>query len=94
MRSVTVPELQTMPESAWEALVERGDVVVTSNGKVVAILSAASASTLESTLANLRQGRALLAVARMQREARHAGLDRWSLEDVNAEIDDLRRSRT
>ena len=83
-----------MPESAWEALVERGDVVVTSNGKVVAILSAATGSTLERTLADRRQALALLAVASMQREARNAGLDRWSLERVNAEIDALRRSRT
>ncbi len=93
MRSVTVPELQTMPASAWEALVEQGRVVVTSSGQVIAILSAATGSTLEKTLADRRQARALLAVARMQRQAREAGLDRWSLEEVNAEIDDLRRSR-
>lgn len=94
MRSVSLHELQGLSASAWEALVEDEDVVVTSKGRTLAILSAASDSTLEGTLADLRQSRGLLAVARMQSAARNAGLDTWSLERVNAEIDDLRRSRT
>lgn len=94
MRLVPVTELQSLSASAWEALVEEEDVVVTSDGKVIAVLSAASAPNLEEVLADRRQARALLAVARMQREARNAGLDQWSLERVNAEINDLRRSRT
>ena len=93
MRPVAVTELQSLSASAWEALVEEEDVVVTSSGRVIAILSAATASTLEETLADRRQAQALLAVARMQREARDTGLDRWNLEEVNAEIDALRRSR-
>ena len=91
MRLVPVTKLQGLSASAWEALVEEEDVVVTSCGKVIGILSAA---TLEGTLTDRRQARALLAVASMQREARNAGLDRWSLEKVNAEIDAARRSRT
>lgn len=94
MRSVTIRELQRLPASAWKATAEQDDVVVTSDGKPIAVLSAATASTLDGTLADLRQARALLAVARMQREARDAGLNRWSLERVNAEIDKSRRSRT
>ena len=94
MRLVPVTELQSLSAAAWKALVEEEDVVVTTSGKVIAILSAATGSTLESALADRRQERALLAVAAMQREARHAGLDRWGLEEVNAEIDALRRSRT
>lgn len=93
MRLVAVAELQSLAASGWKALVEEGDAVVTSDGKVIAILSAASASNLEETLADRRRARALLAVASMQREARDAGLDRWSLERVSAEIDDLRRHR-
>ena len=93
MRPVAVTELQSLSASAWEALVEEEDVVVTSSGRVIAILSAATASTLEETLADRRQAQALLAVARMQREARDTGLDRWNLEEVNAEIDALRQSR-
>ena len=93
MRSVTIRELQSLPASSWKAATEKEDLVVTSGGKPIAILSAATASTLDGTLADLRQARGLLAVAKIQREAREAGLDRWSLEMVNAEIDESRRSR-
>ncbi len=93
MRLVPVTELQSLSAAAWKALVEEEDVVVTSSGQVIAILSAATGSTLESALADRRQARAIQAVARMQRQARDAGLDRWGLEEVNAEIDDLRRGR-
>ncbi len=65
--------------------------MVTSNGKPVAVLSAAGPSTLDSTLAALRQARAQLAVVEMQRRARKAGLDRWRLDEVNAEIEEARR---
>ena len=93
MRSVSLHELQSLSASAWEALVEDKDVVVTSNGKAVAILSAATDSTLEDALADLRQSRGLLAVARMQSAARDAGLDRWSLDEVNVEIGRSRQQR-
>lgn len=93
MRSVTIRELQSLPASSWKSAAEE-DMVVTSGGKPIAILSAATASTLDGTLADLRQARGLLAVAKMQREAREAGLDRWSLRMVNAEIDESRRNRT
>lgn len=75
MRLVPVTELQSLSASDWEARVEEEDVVVTSDGRVIAILSSATASTLDRTLADRRQARALLAVARMQREARDTGLD-------------------
>ena len=94
MQSMTVRELQSLQASSWKAATEQDDVVVTSDGKPIAVLSTTTADTLEGMLADLRQARALLAVARMQRKARDAGLDRWSLDRVNAEIDAVRRSRT
>ena len=68
------------------------DLVITSNGKPIAVLSATTGSTLETSLAALRQARAQLAVTSMQR-ARETGADNLSLDDVNAEIDATRRSR-
>ena len=68
-------------------------MVVTSNGKPIAVLSATTASTLEASLAALRQARAQLAVAAMQRRARETGADRLTFEEVDVEIDAVRRSR-
>ena len=93
MDFVSIRDLRTRSAAIWESLAEAKDLVVTSNGKPVAVLSAATASTLDATLTALRQARAQLAVLNMQRRAREAGLDPLSLDEVNAEINEARRRR-
>ena len=93
MEFVSVRELRSRSAAVWRSLAREKDIVVTSNGKPIAVLSATTASTLEASLAALRQARAQLAVAAMQRRARETGADRLTLEEVNAEIDAVRRSR-
>ena len=93
MDFVSVRELRTRSAAVWDALSEEKDLVVTSNGKPIAVLSATTASTLEASLAALRQARAQLAVAAMQERARETGADRLTLEDINAEIQAVRRQR-
>ncbi len=93
MEFISVRDLRSRSAAVWDSLAENQDLVVTSNGKPVAVLSAATASTLDATLTALRQARAQLAVVEMQRRAREAGLDQWSLEQVNAEIQAARRER-
>ena len=66
MDFVSVRELRTRSAAVWDALSKEKDLVVTSNGMPIAILSATSTSTLEASLAALRQARAQLAVAAMQ----------------------------
>lgn len=93
MEFISIRDLRSRSAAVWDSLAEKQDMVVTSNGKPVAVLSAATASTLDATLNALRQARAQLAVVEMQRRAREAGLDQWSLEQVNAEIQAARRER-
>ena len=93
MDFVSVRELRTRSAAVWNALAEEKDLVVTSNGKPIAVLSATTASTLEASLAALRQARAQLAVAAMQQRARETGAGRLTLEEVNAEIEATRRQR-
>ncbi len=93
MEFISIRDLRSRSAAVWNSLNEKQDLVVTSNGKPVAVLSAATASTLDATLNALRQARAQLAVVEMQRRAREAGLDQWSLEQVNAEIQAARRER-
>ena len=93
MDFVSVRELRTQSAAVWDALSKEKDLVVTSNGKPIAVLSATTASTLEASLAALRQARAQLAIAAMQERARKTGADRLTLEDVSAEIEAARRQR-
>ena len=93
MDFVSVRELRTQSAAVWDALSKERDLVVTSNGKPIAVLSATTASTLEASLAALRQARAQLAVAAMQQRAQETGSDKLTLDDVNAEIEAVRRQR-
>ena len=93
VKSVSVRKLCSRSAAVWRSLAREKDLVVTSNGKPIAVLSATASSTVKASLAALREARAQLAVAAMQQRAREAGADRLTLEDVNAEIDAVRRNR-
>lgn len=93
MDFVSVRQLRTESAAVWEALAAAKDLVITSNGKPVAVLSATTGTTLEASLAALRQARAQLAVAAMQRRAKETGADQFTLDDINAEIEAARRQR-
>ena len=49
MRFVSVRELRERSASIWKALVEEKDMVITSNGKPIALLSATSGESLEES---------------------------------------------
>ena len=93
MDFVSVRQLRNESAAVWEALAASRDLVVTSNGKPIAVLSATTATTLEASLAALRQARAQLALTAMQRRAKETGADQFTLDDVNAEIEAARRQR-
>jgi len=93
MDIVSIRDLRSRTAAVWDALAEAKDLVVTSNGKPIAILSSTTPSGVQATLRALRQARAQLAVLAMQRKARDSGLSEWTLDQVNAEIRETRRQR-
>ena len=94
MRFVSVRELRNHTSQLWRDLAEERDLVVTSHGKPVAILSATTAESLERSLAEIRRQRARDALRDVQREAARRGLDRMSMEQIDAEIKAARTSRS
>jgi antitoxin (DNA-binding transcriptional repressor) of toxin-antitoxin stability system len=93
MGYVTVRDLRVRPGDVWEKLREQGEMILTSNGRPMAILAHVDETDVEATLAALRRARAQAAVARMRRAAAQLGVDQMSEADVNAEIDAVRRKR-
>ena len=94
MRFVSVRELRERSSSIWKALAKEKDMVITSNGKPIALLSATSGESLEESLNTLRRARAQAAATAMQRASLKAGHDRMSLGDINTEINAARAERT
>jgi antitoxin (DNA-binding transcriptional repressor) of toxin-antitoxin stability system len=93
MKFVSVRDLRGKSADIWRELPEEREMVITSNGRPVAILAAVSESNLEESLAAFRQARAVDAVASMQRRSVSSGTDMLSAADVEAEIASARSAR-
>ncbi len=92
MRFVSVRELSTKPKEVWKKI-KNDEVIITLNGKPIAILSGVSESSLENELLAIRRGRALLALEAMQSSAAARGLGRWTPKRIEAEISAVRKGR-
>lgn len=94
MRFISVRDLRGRSAEIWKALSEERELVVTSNGKPIAILSAVSEETLEEALKAIRKARAFAAAETMQRQSVRAGTDRMTSEEIAAEIAAVRNKRS
>lgn len=93
MKFVSVRDLRGRSAEIWRELPGEREMVVTSNGRPVAILAAVSESNLEESLAAFRQARAIDAVSSMQRRSVAIGNDAISAAEIKAEIAAVRQAR-
>lgn len=68
-------------------------MVITSNGRPVAILAAVNESSLEEALSAFRTARAVEALAGLQQQSLEHGTDRISMDEIEAEIKTVRKQR-
>ncbi len=94
MKFLSVRDLRGKSSEIWKQLPDEQDMVVTSNGRPIAILTATSESTFEESLSALRTARAIEAVGDMQRTSMEKGVDRMSLSEINREIKAVRKKRS
>ena len=92
MRFISVREMNTRPKEIWEKIKEE-ELVITSNGKPIALLSAVNEETLEKTLRMIRRSRALMALEEMQRKSLASGLDKMTDVEIGAGIRAIRKTR-
>jgi antitoxin (DNA-binding transcriptional repressor) of toxin-antitoxin stability system len=93
VRFLSVRGLRNEPGKVWRDLAEN-DLVVTANGRPVAILVSVKEGDLEETLTALRRARASVAVSRMRRRIVERGVERLSAAEIDREIRAVRRRRT
>lgn len=91
MKFITVRDIRTSPAQIWKQLPDEQELVITNNGKPIALLTPISDETLEQTLSAVRRARAANALRRMQQSSRDRGLDQLTQEEIEAEIRDTRR---
>jgi len=93
MRFITIRDLRSESAKIQRELPKEKEMVLTSNGKPIAILTATSPDKIEESLAIIRRLRAMQSVNYMQRRSVEAGTDRMSLKEINKEIAATRKER-
>jgi prevent-host-death family protein len=93
MKFVTVRDFRIRPGEVWKNLEKDEEVIITSNGKPIAMLTGISDVTFDETLKIFRRAKAELAVSRMRKAAARKGLSRISKEKIEAEIKAVRKER-
>jgi antitoxin (DNA-binding transcriptional repressor) of toxin-antitoxin stability system len=92
MKFLSVRDLRSKSAEVWKGLAAERELVVTSNGRPIAILSAVTEETIEETLAAIRRSRAVAAVSETQRRSVQCGTDAITQAEIDAEIAAARRS--
>lgn len=94
MKFLSTRELRNRPGSVRE-LAQKEDLVLTANGKPIAMLLGVQEGELEETAQVIRQARAQRALSRMRRQAARRGLGKAKMSPsaIAAEIRTVRSTR-
>ena len=93
MKFLCVHDLRGKLAEIWTKLPTEREMVITSNGRPIAILATISEANLEESFSAFRQARAVGAVTKLQRQSLEQGTDKISMEKIDAEIRSARKKR-
>ena len=93
MRFITIRDFRSKSARIQKELPLEKEMVLTSNGKPVAIIASVSEKDLEETLIAIRRTRASLALALIQADSLKSGKDRIGAAEIDAEIKGVRKNR-
>jgi prevent-host-death family protein len=93
MEFITIRDLRLKPGEVWDKLRRQSELILTSNGRPVAVLAGIGENDVEETVVALRRARAQAAISRMRRAAAERGLDSLSEAEIESEIAQVRRQR-
>ena len=93
MEFVTIRDLRLKPAEVWDKLRQQREIILTSNGRPVAVIAGVGENDVEETIAALRRARAQAAVSRLRRTAGERGADKLSAAEIESEIAQARRER-
>ena len=91
MRFISVGDLCRKSSEVWRDLPVDREMIVTSNGRPIAILVAVNESNLEESLSAFRQARSVDAVAELQRRAIRLSNSKPSPVEIETEILEVRK---
>jgi antitoxin (DNA-binding transcriptional repressor) of toxin-antitoxin stability system len=93
MKFVSVRDFRTASSSIWKKLPDEREMIITNNGRPIALLTPLTDETLEDTISAVRRAKAINAVKKMQEVSVKLGNDTMPLEEINAIIADTRKKK-
>ncbi|MBU4292782.1 MAG: type II toxin-antitoxin system prevent-host-death family antitoxin [Actinobacteria bacterium] len=93
MKFISVRDFRIRPGDVWKQLKVYKDIIITSNGKPIAILNPVEDSNLERSITALRRARALMALEETQKNSVVRGLDKLTEDEIEEEIKAARLER-
>ena len=93
MKFVTIRELRSKTATIRKDLDQDREIVLTANGRPFAVVSRIEPDSVEEELQAIRRARAKVAVERVRAHAKAKGLNRLTLDDIDAMVAEARRQR-
>ena len=93
MKFITVKDLRSNTAQLRRDLQAEREVVVTANGRPFAVMTRVDPDGVEEEILAIRSARARAALRRIRAKAKADGLDRLTLNEINAIIAKARRGR-
>ena len=94
MKFITVRDLRSSPAKVWKTLPKEKEMVITNNGRPIALLTPITDENLEETLRAMRRSRAARAIENMQINSVKSGKSRMTKEEIEDEISQARKDRS
>ena len=92
MKFLTVRDLRSKSTQIWKNLPDDQEMVITNNGRPVAILSSVNESNLQTSLNSIRRARIAEAISSIQQESMKKGTHKITSDEINNEIKKTRKA--
>jgi hypothetical protein len=93
MRFIQSKDFRLSPGSIWKLLAREKELIITSNGRPIAVLSFTDEDSVEETLEALRRAKAEISLKELRKSAIGNGTDKLSEKDIDHEIKKYRREK-
>lgn len=93
MNFISVQDLPEELDQVWKMLEDGEDIVITRDGKPFAVLIRTQPQDIETMLQAIRTERFAATMRKMQQQAVERGLDKMTMEEIDAEIAAARKER-
>ena len=92
MEFIAVREFRIRPGKIWKKLKKSKRMLITSNGKPVAMLTDMEGKDIEEELRADSIAKGILALSKIREHAKEKGLNKLKMKDITREIDSARKT--